>query len=194
MKRISVLVAVLSGFAVHARADVVSDRVYLVNGTNTCGTNSSGFYRIKQMPDGSQVPETTEFQVPYGSYLEITNIEYTTPYWTEWAKFYSQSIDFNIRGRTTPGSTNIHSGRFKNLTVFAEDENDNFVDVNEYVSPAVQAHVISYPAGPLMGSTARLCVTAASNFWSFGGNVRVRGRLIASGEQPLQPTNPPIVK
>ena len=172
-----------------ARADAVTERVYLTAGAAGCGTGSLGFRRINQKPDGSHTIDTVEYQVPYGQYLEITSIEYTIPYWTPWAKFYYQTIEFNLKQRYGTQGTNILSVRYGNSTTFVEDENDNFLSVNEYVSPGAQTRVASFPSGPLVGNAGRLCVTPSSNnqYWMYGGNIRVRGRLIASGEPPLQP-------
>lgn len=165
-----------------ARADVVSDRVFLVTGSSGCPTGWVGFKRIRQSPDGSQVPETAEFQVPAGKYLEITSVEYTTPYHTPWAKFYAQQLSLNIRQRAGSATTNIFSAVFQNRTMFDEDANDNFNGFGQYVSPGAETHVASFPVGPLMSNNGRLCFQASSNFYTFGGWIRVRGRLIATGE------------
>src|SRR6476620_457982 len=95
------LLSLTTLFAVdEARADVVSDRVFLTAGASGCPTDQLGFRRIKQMPDGSQSLESTEFQAPYGTYLEITSVEYTTPNDSSWAKVLYQPLDVVIRQRT----------------------------------------------------------------------------------------------
>jgi hypothetical protein len=182
--------ASLSAFgATEAHADAVTERVYLTAGAAGCGTGSLGFRRINQNPDGSHTIDTAEYQVPYGQYLEITSIEYTIPYWTPWAKFYTQSIEFNLRQRYGTQGTNILSVRYSNSTTFVEDEKDNYLSVSESVAPGAQTHVAAFPSGPLMGNAARLCVTPSNNsqYWMYGGNIRARGRLIASGEPPMAP-------
>src|SRR5688572_1345520 len=82
-----------------AHADVVTDRVVLVTGGTGCSTGQRAFVRLHQKPDGTQTQDTTEFVVPAGKYLEITSVEYTTPYSTMWATSYVQSIDLNMRPR-----------------------------------------------------------------------------------------------
>ena len=169
-----------------ARADVVSDRVFLITGAPGCPTGSIGFRRIKQTPDGAQTQESNEFQVPLGSYLEVTSIEYTTPYHTQWAMDYSQSLDILIRARNGSTSTSVLSARYQNGSVYAKDGNA-YVGVGEIASQGARTRVAAFPAGPLMGSAARLCAAATHNFWLFGGSVRVRGRLIPTGGLVVPP-------
>jgi hypothetical protein len=181
MRTLLVLGFVASSFTA-ARADVVSDRVLLVTGGSGCG-----FKRIKQLPDGAQTQETVEYQVPYGQYLEITSIEYTLPHWMAWAKFFTQSLDVTIKQRFGTASTNILAVRFGNQTGFYEDAAQNFEQSYEFASQGAQTHVAAFPSGPLLGNAGRLCVTTPLHFWNFGGAIRVRGRLIASGEPPVAP-------
>ncbi len=121
----------------------------------------------------------------YGTYLEITSIEYTLPYWTAWAKFFMQTIDFTVRQRGGSQSTNILSVRYGNQTGYYEDANDAFLQNYQFTSQGAQTHVAAFPSGPLMGSAGRLCMTNKNDYWMYGGNVRIRGRLIASGEPPM---------
>jgi hypothetical protein len=180
MRTLLALAFVTSSFTA-AHADVVTDRVLLVTGGSGCG-----FKRIKQLPDGAQTQESTEYQVPYGQYLEITSIEYTLPYWMAWAKFFAQSLDVTIKQRAGAASTNILAVRFGNQSGFYEDAAE-FQQSYEFMSQGAQTHVAAFPSGPLMGNAGRLCVTTPLHFWNFGGAIRVRGRLIASGEPPVVP-------
>jgi hypothetical protein len=171
-----------------ARADAVTDRVMLVPGGGGCGTNQASFRRILQHPDGRQTTETTEFTVPLGKYFEITSVEYTTPYWTQWAKFYVQSIDLNIRQRVGTAGTNVFSARYGNAATYTEDEAYNFINIDQYPSQGPVTRVASFPVGPLMSAAARLCLGGyTSNFTNYGGSIRVRGRLISSGDAIVVP-------
>ena len=181
------LITLSSLTAVDAHADAVSDRVVLTTGPSTCGSNASGFKRVKYLPDGTSTTDTAEFQVPAGSYLEITNIEYVLPYSTLWARSYVQTLNINMNPRTSAFGSNIVSIRYNNRAVYAGDEYEGYVGVGELVSPGAQTHVIAYPVGPLMGSAARLCVNTANNFWVYGGSVKIRGRLIPNGEMITSP-------
>jgi hypothetical protein len=191
MKRISITAALLSAIALSAapaRADAVSDRVLLIPGGGSCATNTPMFRRIKQLPDGSQTTETVEFQVPSGTYLEITSVEYTLPYYTPWAKFYVQSLDVTIRQRGGTASTSVLSARYGNSSVFADDGTSNYADIGELVSSGAQSHTAAFPVGPLMSAGGRLCAASSANFWMYGGTVRIRGRLIPSGEVGVMPS------
>lgn len=170
------------GGARAAHADAASDRVFLTAGAASGCAGAVGFKRITQDPDGGQTLATTEFQVPDGAYLEITSVEYATPYYLGWASGYTQAIDLTIRKRVGSGSASVFSGRYQNQTTFASD-NGALVDVGELVGPGAFTHVAAFPVGPLMSSNARLCVAVASSFWTFGGSVRVRGRLIPTDER-----------
>lgn len=180
--------AATAAVAPEARADVASDRVLLVAGSQFgCSTGAIGFKRLRQDPDGGSFQESIEYQVPEGSYLDITSIEYTTPYYLKWATSYVQSIDLVIRKRTASVATNIFSARYHNRATYASD-NYVFDETNEYVSPGATTRVATFPAGPLMSSGGRLCLSASNNFFIYGGSVRVRGRLISSGSAvPMQP-------
>lgn len=169
-----------------AHADVASDRVLLVTGSTYGCSGATGFKRIRQDPDGGTVTETAEYQVPSGYYLDISSVEYTTPYSTPWALGYVQSLDLNIRRRSGTGSSHVFSARYQNRTVYAGGA--SFDVTNEYVAPGAETYVATLPDGPLMGTGGRLCVSAASNFWVFGGSVRVRGRLIPTGATVISPT------
>ncbi len=173
-----------------ARADVVTDRVLLVTGSayGCTGTGALGFRRVLQQPDGSQTMESTEFQVPSNQYLEVTSVEYTTPYYTPWAKSYVQSLDLTLRRRAGGASTLVFMGRYQNASTYADDGAE-LEDLGERVSPAAQTRVAAFPVGPLMGSTARLCASATSSFWTFGGTVRVRGRLVPTGTTGFDGSN-----
>lgn len=172
-----------------AHADAVTDRVVLIpGGAGACGANQTTFRRVLQQPDGRSTTETTEFTVPSGTYLEITSIEYTTPYWTSWAKFYVQSIDVNIRQRVGSAATNIFSAKYQNATTYAEDATDAFIDLGQFNSPGAKTHVASFPVGPLMSNAARLCASGyTNNFTMYGGSIRVRGRLIPNGGPVVAP-------
>lgn len=172
-----------------AQADVVSDRVFLVTGATGCPTNSMGFKRIRQTPDGTTVPETAEFVVPSGKYLEITSIEYTTPHSTPWAQSYVQYLTVSIRQRSGTGAASVFNASYQNRTMYDEDASYNLSAFGQYVSPGAETHVASFPAGPLMSPAGRLCVTATSNFYTFGGSVRVRGRLIPSDTLATAPSS-----
>jgi hypothetical protein len=174
-----------------AHADVASDRVLLVTGSSygCTGTSTLGFRRLRQDPDGGSVQESIEYQVPAGHYLDISSIEYTVPYWLKWALGYSQSIDLNIRRRSGTGSAHVFSAKYGNGDTWISD-GGVYEASNEHPSPGVYTNVASFPDGPLMGSGGRLCASASSNFWLYGGNVRVRGRLIPTGS-PVVIAEPP---
>lgn len=168
-----------------ARADIVSDRVLLVTGGGGCPSGEMSFRRIQQRPDGSQTAETSEYQVPYGSYLEVTSIEYTTPYSTPWAQWLYQVVDVSIHQRSGTASTLVLDARYQNSTLYGKEADLSYSEIGEAASPGAETHVASFPVGPLMGSAGRLCVSAANNFWLFGGSIRVRGHLLPSGEPPI---------
>jgi len=191
-KQLTLLVSLLGalGAVTEARADVASDRVLLITGSTFGCTGGTGFKRLKQSPDGTSTTETAEFQVPEGTYLEITSVEYTTPYHTLWASFYVQSIDLNIRNRSSAASASVLSARYHNSATYG-DNGDGYVDIGQLVSPGARTQVAAFPAGPLMSSAARLCLNVTTNFWTFGGAVRVRGRLIPTGQPVIEPP-PPI--
>ncbi|HSN25776.1 MAG TPA: hypothetical protein VLT45_05805 [Kofleriaceae bacterium] len=171
-----------------ARADVVSDRVYLTTGTSTCGTGALGFHRVKQLPDGSSSAETGEFVVPSGSYLEITSVQYTIPNATPWARDYVQSLTVAIRQRTGTASTPVLTATYENQTLYG-DSGDSVAAIGELAGPGALSHVAAFPAGPLMSSAGRLCAAPNSNnFWIYGGSVTVRGRLIPTGDLVTIPT------
>lgn len=165
-----------------AHADVASDRVLLVTGSafGCTGTATLGFRRLRQDPDGGSVQESAEYQVPAGYYLDISSVEYTVPYWLKWALGYSQSVDLNIRKRSGTGSSHVFSAKYGNGDTWAGVDGV-YEETNEHPAPGVYTSVASFPDGPLMGNGGRLCVSASSNFWTYGGNVRVRGRLIPTG-------------
>lgn len=169
-----------------ARADVVSDRVYLTTmSSSACGTASLGFKRIKQLPDGTSTAESSEFVVPNGMYLEITSVEYTPPYSSAWAKFYQQFISVAIRPRSgAAGSATVLNASWQNPTIYGTNGStaDDYSEIGEIVQAGAQTHTVTFPVGPLMSSAGRLCTNATSNnFWIYGGSVAVRGLLIPTG-------------
>ena len=165
-----------------AHADPVSDRVYLTTtGSTACGTNGKGFTRTIQQPDGSWTPVSGEFTVPQNMYLEITSVEYTTPYWTAWAKEYTQTLNVSIKQRVGTYSTSVLNATYMNQTIYGESAGV-FEAIGEIVSPGAQTRIASYPVAPLMSSAGRLCVAPnVRDFWTYSGNSVVRGRLIPSG-------------
>lgn len=175
-----------------ARADVVGDRVLLIANGGQCGASAKSFTRIKQLPDGSQIAEGGEFQVPNGSYLEITSVEYTTPYSTAWAADYLEYVDVAIRQRTGTARTTVLYAAYQNRSTYADNGDGAYVGIGEVVGTGGQTHHAAFPVGPLMGSAGRLCLSAKSSFFLFGGTARVRGRLLPSGEPPII-TPPPGV-
>jgi hypothetical protein len=170
-----------------AEADAASDRVMLEPHAVGCPTGSTGFKRVKQHPDGSQSAETAEFVVPAGKYLEITSIDYTTPYSTRTITSYVQHVSLNIRQRLGAAATNVFHFSYNNKTQFVQDADYTFDGTTEFMSPGAATRVASFPAGPLMSPQGRLCVTAPDSFWLFQGRVRVRGRLIAQDGIVVQP-------
>lgn len=191
MNKLVVAAALLSTLtaaaaAPDAHADVASDRVLLVTGSAYGCSGAIGFKRLRQDPDGGTVTESAEYQVPNGYYLDISSVEYTTPYHTTWALGYVQSLDLNIRRRSGTGSSHVFSARYQNRPVYA-GTSSSLDTTNEHVGPGAETHVASFPDGPLMGAGGRLCVSAVSNFWTYGGSVRVRGRLIPTGSLLIDP-------
>jgi hypothetical protein len=167
-----------------AHADVVSDRVFLQAGAGGCPTGQTGFARIKQYPDGTQVKETTEFAVPVGYFLEITSVEYTTPYDMMWAKFFAQYINVDIRQRGGSSSTNVLTASYGMGSTYYETD-EQFHRLYHYNEQGPRTEVASFPVGPLMSAAGRLCVSAKKQFWDAGGNVRVRGRFVSNGTAPM---------
>ena len=167
-----------------AHADTAGDRVLLLTGAAGCPSGQTGFRRLHQSPDGPQTLDSTEFQVPAGKYLEITNIEYTFPYWTAFASSYVQSVDLFVRQRVGTQVTNAFAVTYSNAPVFDAGAN-GFSDFGQYTSPGAETHVATFPAGPLVSSQARLCLSAASTFFSTG-RYKIRGRLIAA-DATIQP-------
>jgi hypothetical protein len=172
-----------------AHADAVSDRVvlYPFHGGTGCGTGRTAFHRQVEKPDGTSTQETTEFVVPAGKYLEVTSIQYTTPYSTLWAKDYVQSFDLAIRSRTANHSTGVFFARYMNKPHHYRQDDDSFTTGDTFTAHGAETHVASFPVGPLMSSAARLCMTADAKFWTFGGSIRVRGRLIPTGGMVVNP-------
>jgi hypothetical protein len=166
-----------------AHADPVSDRVYLTTiGVAACGTKGLGFARTLQKPDGSWTAESSEFVVPAGMYLEITSVDYITPYWTAWAMDYTQWINVAIKQRVGTMSTAVLNAAYMNQTFYGGDDTAGYEAIGEIASPGAQTHVASFPIGPLMSSAGRLCATPnMREFWIYGGAVTVRGRLMSSG-------------
>jgi hypothetical protein len=170
-----------------AHADAVTDRVFLVTGGGGCPTGQMSFRRILQLPDGRSTQEQSEFTVPAGKYLEITSVEYTTPYHTQWASFFQQFLDVHIRQRNGSARASILNATFQNTTMFTDDENSKFINIGQYMSQGAVHQAVAFPVGPLMSSNGRLCVDVKKDFWTYGGTVRIRGRFIASGELPVEP-------
>lgn len=167
-----------------AHADPVSDRVFLQSGgvsATGCPANSKGFQRIKQNPDGSETRENSEFVVPQGMYLEITSVQYITPYGTGWAADYAQWLDITINQKVGTAKTSVLNATYQNGTVYGGDNYAGWQSIGEVVAPGSQSHVASFPVGPLMNSNGHLCATPQrSEFWN-GGWVWIRGRLIPTG-------------
>jgi len=180
-------VSLTGALAGTARADLVSDRVLLVpTATAACGNGTRGFSRVQQKPDGTEVAESGEFQVPSGFYLEITSVDYTLPYYTKSAGIYWQGIDLTMRKRTnTYGGTSVLSTRYMNHLTFGDNGGGNLVEVGQYVSPSADLRSVSFPVGPLMDLNARLCVAAPNDFWLYQGSMRVRGRLVPNGSTTI---------
>lgn len=175
-------VSLTGALAGTARADLVSERVLLVpTASAACGTGTRGFSRIQQKPDGTEVAESGEFQVPSGYTLEITSVDYTLPYYTKSAGMFWQGIDLYIRKRTNSyGGTSVLSTRYMNHLTFGDNGGGNLVEVGQYVSPSADLRSVAFPVGPLMDQNARLCVATPNDFWTFQGSMRVRGRLIST--------------
>lgn len=194
MKNFSLIASLCACFvvasAVQAHADEVSDRVLLITGAPGC-SGGSGFKRVIQSPDGGETYETGEFQVPYGKYLVITSIEYTTPYWTTWAKWYVQNISVGIRKRSGTGnSASVFNAQYQNQSTYMQDANDELQSTKQSISQGARTEVATFPDGPLMSPNGRLCLTVSdNNFWTFGGTMRVRGHLINSGSTSTIPPN-----
>jgi hypothetical protein len=174
-----------------AHADLASDRVFLTDASSFGCTGARGFVRTHEDPDGGSAIESTEFRVPQGYYLEIASVEYTVPHYMKWALNYAQSINLGIRRRSGTGGTSVFTARYQNRDVYAADDSA-WDTTNEYVSPGAATHVASFPHGPLMGNGGRLCASAPSGFWSNGGFVRVRGRLVPTGVPVIEPQPLPL--
>jgi hypothetical protein len=191
MKLMTLSLALAASFAAlaptAAHADLAGDRVVLVVAPSAgCPTGQASFRRLHQSPDGAQSTESVEFQVPAGKYLEITNIEYSVPYYTGLATMYAQYIDLYLRSRTGPAFTYLFNATYSNAPIFDAITSDNFATaVAQYASPGAQSHVAAFPAGPLVGNLARVCLGTPSNFFNYGGRFQIRGRLIPADPTPL---------
>ena len=177
-----------------AYADVVSDRVVLIPaGGTACGSGQQTFKRLYESPTGTSTTDSTEFRVPSGMYLDVASIEYTLPRSTRFTKLWTQYLEVDIRPRTTSYGHRILNAPFALQNVVTREADDTFVSIGDAVEPASSAYAISFPAGPLMGSQARVCAKASSNFWNYGGAVKIRGKLIPTGgpifESPTDSTN-----
>ncbi len=170
-----------------AHADAVGDRVLLVQGPSGCPSGEVGFRRLVQSPDGTSRLETTEFQVPAGKYLEVTNVEYTLPIWTGYATSYTQSIGILGRQRAGTLAISIFNATFANANILETDERGGVDGQGQFVSQNSATHVAAFPVGPLVGNELRVCVNAAAGFWAYLGRVQIRGRLIAADPTYLPP-------
>lgn len=171
-----------------AHADVVGDRVVLVIGTNGCPSGEVGFQRVLQSPDGTSRLEATEFQVPAGKYLEVTNVEYSLPIWTGYATGYTQSLGILGRQRVGTSSISIFYATFANADIFEMGERNNAEGVGLFVNQNSATHVAAFPVGPLVGNELRVCVKADAGFWAYLGRVQIRGRLVAADPTYLPPS------
>ena len=161
-----------------ADADAVSDRVMLEIGAAGCPTGSHGFRRIKQQPDGTQIVETTEFVVPTGKYLEITSIDYTTPYRTREISYLLHHVSLDIRQRVGTAATSVFQFSYNNLSAYVQNDDYTLDVTGELMSQGAVTRVASFPVGPLMSPHGRLCLAGPQTFFGQQGRVRVRGRLI----------------
>lgn len=169
-----------------AHADAVNDRVYLLTGGSSgCPSGQLGYHRILQSPDGGVTTTGAEFQVPVGKFLEVTSIEYELPMYMPWATSYTQTFDVTARGRTTNLTSGVFSARYSNSPIFVAERGGWEVG-GEYTSPGAETRVASFPSGPLVGNGARICLAATNNFRIYGGDVRIRGRLIPA-DATIQP-------
>jgi hypothetical protein len=171
-----------------AHADAVGDRVVLVQGTSGCPTGEVGFKRLLQLPDGTSRLETTEFQVPAGKYLEVTNVEYSLPVWTGYATSYTQSFGVLGRQRTGTSAIAIFNATFANANILETDERGGVDGQGQFVSQNAATHVVAFPVGPLVGNELRVCANAQAGFWIYLGRVQIRGRLIAADPTYLPPS------
>lgn len=171
------------------RADAVTDRVLLEVGAGGCPTGQSSFRRLLQYPDGRQASESGEFVVPTGKYLEITSIEYTTPSASSpvVSDISPQSIDLYLRQRSGSAITPLFSAKYQLQSTWGMDGIRLF-NLEQWVATGAKTHVAAFPVGPLVSPLGRLCLaTSNTKFSSLGGSVRVRGRLIPSGEITIPP-------
>ncbi|MFN0248700.1 MAG: hypothetical protein ACKV2T_17560 [Kofleriaceae bacterium] len=171
----------------NAHADVVGDRVVLVQGTNGCPAGEVGFQRLHQSPDGTSRLEATEFQVPAGKYLEVTNVEYSLPHWTGYAIGYQQSLGIFGRQRAGASSIAIFTATFANSNLLEIDERGNAVGAGSFVAQNSATHVVAFPVGPLVGTALRVCAKSEAGFWVHDGRVQIRGRLVTADPTFLPP-------
>jgi hypothetical protein len=181
---LAVSVAALAPTSAHA--DTAGDRVLLVaGGVSGCPGAQASFHRVHQSPDGYENPESTEFQVPAGKYLEITSIEYTLPGGMRSATSYVQYLDLFLRQRSGTRYTNLFAVTYSNSPLFHENADYSFTELNDFTSPGVDTHVGTFPAGPLVSNQARLCLSTPASYGTTQ-RYKIRGRLI-----PADPTAVP---
>jgi len=177
-----------------ARADVASDRVVLILGGAcpkgaTTPAIGSLLRRLYLNPDGTTTQETTEYRVPPGHYLEVTDMEWQPsgmiPRWGQQLTLFVQNRNNASQFYAAaafgwgPMSIAVQSG-----------SNPSLLDPTPQSVYDRMTRTHSFGTGPLVSSAGRLCV---QNSWdtnqlpSAGAGVIVRGRLIPTGGVVVSP-------
>lgn len=170
-KLIGLLIASGLAFASTARADIVNETVALSTGVGSCPGGGAAVKQEFQDPDGGYTWSNSEYEVPAGYVLEITDVDVQHNMQGE----YSDWVTVSVRNRLD--STKQYTGFAVELVaqpIMKGDANLNLSWTDSFQVKRGSEHY-ALNTGFLVRQPARVCVS-----WKNGvlnNQVHLRGRL-----------------
>jgi hypothetical protein len=169
-----------------AHADTNSQRVVLQMGGTKCpGSGSmSTLIRVHQNADGTWSKDSSEFVVPSGYLLEITDIEWQMP--LSQVNAFQNVLTLYVQNRSSLGGFTAFTYGYGPMINATEPTPGALVlsSANGLVYDLYASKTVTLGSGVLVGPAARACVGASGfNEIIAGGSTPIvlRGKLIADG-------------
>lgn len=169
-----------------AHADTNSLRVTLQVSNSLCPgfRNMNTLYRVHQNADGTWSRDSSEFVVPSGYLLEITDIEWQMPL-TQLSAFQNV-LSLYVQNRSTLGGFTAFTYGFGPM-INATEPSPGSLQINSangLVYDLYGSRTVSLGSGVLVGPTARACVGTSGYLETIAGGtspIVLRGKLIPDG-------------
>jgi hypothetical protein len=185
MKKIILTLSLFVSFLSTAHADTNSLRVVLQGGAACPGLRGmSTLVRVHQNADGTYSKDSSEFVVPSGYLLEITDIEWQMPLTQVTA--WQNVLTLYVQNRSSLGGFTAFSYGYGPMINATEPSAGTLVinSANGLVYDLYASKTLTFGSGILVAPAARACVGASGfNETIAGGSTPfvLRGKLIPDG-------------